>query len=80
MSATGAPRRSASPTIAARAPEGARPTSRQVYAAARCMADLLGLEWPEDRRTMSQLVADLVAQRDRLEAQAATPAPADIPF
>jgi hypothetical protein len=74
---TGAPRRSPSPTIAAKAPEGARPTSRQVYAAARAMADLLGVEWPEDRRTMSGLVADLIAKRDELAAVSTSDA---IPF
>jgi hypothetical protein len=45
----------------------ARPSSRQVYYVARLLVDAAGIEWPESRAAMSQLI-------ERLQpAPAATP-------
>jgi hypothetical protein len=41
-----------------------RPTSRQTYAIARCLADLAGIAWPETRDDAKALVADLFAKRE----------------
>lgn len=50
-----------------------KPTARQVYAAARCALELLGEDWPADRRAMSELIG-------RLQGATSPAADAEIPF
>jgi hypothetical protein len=46
----------------------ARPTSRQVYAVARALTDIAGLDWPETRGAMSELIDHLSQQRPAVDA------------
>lgn len=41
-----------------------KPSAKQIYCAAHLMADLLGLPWPSDRKSASDLIAKLSARRD----------------
>lgn len=41
-----------------------KPSAKQIYCAAHLMADLLGLAWPSDRKSASDLIAKLSARRD----------------
>jgi hypothetical protein len=50
-----------------------KPSARQVYAAARLALELLGQEWPADRRSMSELIG-------RLQGASAPAAADEIPF
>jgi hypothetical protein len=53
-----------------------KPTSRQIWAAARLAFELLGLEWPEDRRAMSAAIGRLqVAQSEASSADSADSCP-----
>jgi hypothetical protein len=46
----------------------ARPTSRQVYAVARALSEIAGIEWPESRGAMSELLDHLNEQRGAVPA------------
>jgi hypothetical protein len=50
-----------------------KPTARQVYAAARLAFELLGEDWPDSRRDMSELIG-------RLQGATSPAAAAEIPF